>query len=254
MPSSNVASMCYESLPRTLNKASESDSRSSREPRACGTGPRLLIDDQGVLLRYSALTGGQIQFYAATAGRETATLVALNLSGPVESRNFPPPPMNQLAQLVPLQESSLALVGTLLTVSLTPITVDTAPAPGRASEALTTVAFAPRRLVHLKVVCDRDFGPAVAVELSRPEPSCCGRAAHEPGRIVPRTMGLRPHADRSPGHFRIALEVETRDFEISMGHITIGENRHVEVDPSAPAAIDLNPEIGMVTIHPCGGI
>ena len=61
-------------------------------------------------LTFSALTGGQIQFYAATAGREVATLVDLSLGGETQ----PPPPANNLAQLVPLQQSSLAVVGTLL--------------------------------------------------------------------------------------------------------------------------------------------
>ena len=39
-------------------------------------------------LTFSALTGGQIQFYAATAGREAATLVDLSLGGETQ----PPPP------------------------------------------------------------------------------------------------------------------------------------------------------------------
>ena len=36
-------------------------------------------------LAFSALTGGQVQFYAATAGRESAELVALSLSVEVET-------------------------------------------------------------------------------------------------------------------------------------------------------------------------
>ena len=43
-------------------------------------------------LAYSALTGGQIQFYAATAGREVATLVDLSLGGETQ----PPPSTNNL--------------------------------------------------------------------------------------------------------------------------------------------------------------
>ena len=39
-------------------------------------------------LAFSALTGGQVQFYAATAGREVATLVDLSLGGETQ----PPPP------------------------------------------------------------------------------------------------------------------------------------------------------------------
>jgi hypothetical protein len=65
-------------------------------------------------LAFSALTGGQIQFYAATAGREAATLVTLSL----DAETQPPPPTNNLAQLVPLQQSSLAVVGTLLVTTI----------------------------------------------------------------------------------------------------------------------------------------
>ena len=65
-------------------------------------------------LAFSALTGGKIQFYAATAGREGATLVDLPLDLSLGGETQPPPPTNNLAQLVPLQQSSLAVVGTLL--------------------------------------------------------------------------------------------------------------------------------------------
>ncbi len=71
-------------------------------------------------LAFSALTGGQVQFYAATAGRESAELVALSLgietgqiSTTVETFS-----QNEVAQLVPLHESSLPLVATLLTLTI----------------------------------------------------------------------------------------------------------------------------------------
>jgi len=71
-------------------------------------------------LAFSALTGGQIQFYAATAGQEAATLVALSLSGEPQPQTaeLPSPSTNNLAQLVPLQQSSLAVVGTLLVTTI----------------------------------------------------------------------------------------------------------------------------------------
>jgi len=68
-------------------------------------------------LAFSALSGGQVQFYAATAGQEYATLVALSLSGETLAQS-PPGTINNVAQLVPLNESSLALVGTLLTLTI----------------------------------------------------------------------------------------------------------------------------------------
>jgi hypothetical protein len=59
-------------------------------------------------LAFSGLTGGQVQFFAATAGLEEAIPLALTI---------PPGPPN-VAQLVPLNASSLSLVGTLLIVSV----------------------------------------------------------------------------------------------------------------------------------------
>ena len=90
-------------------------------------------------LAFSGLTGGQIQFYAATAGREAATLVDLSLGGEAQSEAaaLPSPSTNNLAQLVPLQQSSLAVVGTLLVtmiespgaeVNLSPVETETTTA------------------------------------------------------------------------------------------------------------------------------
>ena len=71
-------------------------------------------------LAFSALTGGQVQFYAATAGRESAELVALSLGGDVPIIGaFPLPPTIGVAQLVALNESSLPLVATVLTLTIT---------------------------------------------------------------------------------------------------------------------------------------
>ena len=59
-----------------------------------------------------ASTGGQVQFYAATEGREAAVLVALSLGGELgPTAGAAARPRIAVAQLVPLQESSLALVG-----------------------------------------------------------------------------------------------------------------------------------------------
>ncbi len=68
---------------------------------------------------FAGLSGGAVQFYAATDGREAAALVALSLGGEIAPVNtlFPSPTV-AVAQLVPLQESSLALAGTLLIVTI----------------------------------------------------------------------------------------------------------------------------------------
>ena len=72
-------------------------------------------------LAFSTVTGGQVQFYAATAGRESAELVSLSLgietgttgsSGGTQTGN-------QGAQLVALNETSLPLVATVLTLTIT---------------------------------------------------------------------------------------------------------------------------------------
>jgi len=71
-------------------------------------------------LAFSALTGGQVQFYAATAGRESAELVALSLGIETAtiSSSTATSSANPVAQLVPLSESSLPLVATVLTLTI----------------------------------------------------------------------------------------------------------------------------------------
>jgi FG-GAP-like repeat len=72
-------------------------------------------------LAFSALTGGQVQFYAATAGRESAELVALSLGieTGLSSSSDASFAASSLAQLVPLSASSLPLVATVLTFTIT---------------------------------------------------------------------------------------------------------------------------------------
>lgn len=91
-------------------------------PFSTGTDPELPNPTD---LAFSALTGGEVQFYGATEGREAAVLVALSLvseTAPEEPSPSPSPPaapsLNTVAQLVPLQESSLALVGSLLITTI----------------------------------------------------------------------------------------------------------------------------------------
>jgi hypothetical protein len=71
-------------------------------------------------LAFVSLNGEQVQFFAATEGLEAAALVALSLgAGEISSISAPASPASSgVAQLVSLQESSLALVGTLLTLTI----------------------------------------------------------------------------------------------------------------------------------------
>ncbi len=72
-------------------------------------------------LAFSTLTGGQVEFYAATAGRESAELVSLSLGfeaspaiGPLASS----PSTSTVVQLVSLHDTSLPLVATVLTLTI----------------------------------------------------------------------------------------------------------------------------------------
>ncbi len=94
-------------------------------------------------LAFASLSGGQVQFYAATQGQEAAALVALSLGGGEISAisALASPASSGVAQLVPLQESSLALVGTLLT-----LTIDSSAGETEALAAIAVSAAAPASL------------------------------------------------------------------------------------------------------------
>ncbi len=94
-------------------------------------------------LAFASLSGGQVQFYAATEGQEAAALVALSLGGGEISAisALASPASSGVAQLVPLQESSLALVGTLLT-----LTIESSSGETEALGAIAVSAAAPASL------------------------------------------------------------------------------------------------------------
>ncbi len=86
-------------------------------------------------LALDVLTGNLLQFFVGTEGVETATLLAFEMSGEDASDGggvtVPvPPPVQQVARLQPLGESSLALIATLLSV-----TTDTTPGGSEATNA-----------------------------------------------------------------------------------------------------------------------
>jgi hypothetical protein len=93
-------------------------------------------------LAFASLTGGQVEFYAATAGCDAATLVALNLTGETLAQALSASALasvNNVAQLVPLSESSVALVTTFLTLT---ISTSTTELEGRSADTDATFAFA----------------------------------------------------------------------------------------------------------------
>jgi hypothetical protein len=100
-------------------------------------------------LVYAGLAGGQVQFYGASEGREAAALVALSLGGEIAPALAPVAPATPaVAQVVPLQESSLALVGTFLITTLpsptTEVNLESAE-----SEVATTVTVSAAASVSL---------------------------------------------------------------------------------------------------------
>ncbi len=88
-------------------------------------------------LVYAGLAGGDVQFYAASSGREAAALVALSLGGEIAPITPPPSPTPTVAQLVPLQESSLALVGTFLVTTLPSSAIELSLGPAETEVAPT---------------------------------------------------------------------------------------------------------------------
>jgi hypothetical protein len=87
-------------------------------------------------LVFSALTGSQVDFFAATAGREEAIPLAFDL-GSVTIPGPAPAALTTVAQLVPLRESSLSLVGALLVLTVPTPAGETEPAAG---ESVATTA------------------------------------------------------------------------------------------------------------------
>ena len=91
-------------------------------------------------LAFSALTGGEIQFYAATAGREAADLVSLNLAADTSVQVALPGPSNTFAQLVAFEGSSVPLVATVLTLTIE-VSGDESGLPSGGAENGGTGAF-----------------------------------------------------------------------------------------------------------------
>jgi hypothetical protein len=92
-------------------------------------------------LAFSALTGGSVDFYAATAGRESAELVALSLSVEVATVTgvVGAAPETPTVQLVAVPNDALPLVATVLTLTINVTSQEEIFGPAE-SEALAAVA------------------------------------------------------------------------------------------------------------------
>ena len=115
-------------------------------------------------LALSLLTDDQVEFYAATAGLDAAFLVGFPLGGTAAASG------TAVAQLVPLQESALALVGTLLTLTIETPLVNPGGPETVAAEAAVTVGPGPSVGQGLfSVRGDRGTGGGDAEESSESE-------------------------------------------------------------------------------------
>ena len=95
-------------------------------------------------LAFSSFIGDQVEFYAATEGREAATLLTFLLGGETGSPDTSPAPggIAQVAQLLPLSDSSLPLITTLLILTIETSTAEI-PQGATDAEAAEAVSFLP---------------------------------------------------------------------------------------------------------------
>ena len=128
-------------------------------------------------LAFSALTGGQVQFYAATAGHESAELVALSLSieTSTSSQLATAAAQNTVAQLVALHESSLPLVATVLTLTIT-VSGEEFNLEVAETEATAVAAFLPGTALSAGQGLSSQ-GAAAWGETTVPNQTCRGRVS-----------------------------------------------------------------------------
>jgi hypothetical protein len=126
-------------------------------------------------LVFSALTDRQVQFFAASAGREEAISLAFDLGVPTIPPPDPPAP-HPIPHPVPLNESSLSLAGTLLFVTPQAIEDDSGRAPSD-SMAVTAAGLL--------------TGPAPSLGQSLPGQGS-GAASDDDGTEVPLDAGNGP--------------------------------------------------------------
>jgi hypothetical protein len=137
-------------------------------------------------LAFSALTGGQVQFYAATAGRESAELVALSLGVEHATVTGPSGSSPLSVQLVALTENALPLVATVLTLTINVSSVEPEFGPAE-SEALAVGAFVPGPGISVgqPVLSSRGGGGLTADEPAPTDDSAAGAAGTAPPILAP---------------------------------------------------------------------
>ena len=192
-------------------------------------------------LVYAGLAGGDVQFYAASAGREAAVLIALSLGGEIAPLSPPTPsPTPTVAQLVPLQESSLALVGTFLITTLPSSATEVNLGPAE-TDVATTVALTTAGPVAL--------GQGVAGPSHGGE---TGTGGDEPSaQPEPAKPGAEP-ADASWQQRALGTDEALERFDREHPDLSRPRNEDPETNPSRghgsiPAPAQENPPLGQAT-------
>jgi hypothetical protein len=138
-------------------------------------------------LAFAALSGGQVQFYAATAGREAAELVSLSLGIQTEANAAfgPPPAVETVVELVPLHETSLPLAATVLTLTISASGAELNLGLAEA-ELASVAAFLPGAGIALgqgPAGLSRGGGGLGADELAQPEEAGGSAASPAPAAV-----------------------------------------------------------------------
>ena len=143
-------------------------------------------------LAFSGFSGGELEFYASTAGVEAASLLALSLSGTTATPEVQPAAVAGVASLVSLNENSLALVATFLTVTIESTSIDLAAAT---EESASVAAFLP--------------GPSVSAGQSGPRALSTSGGDTTGALTEDPTETARPETPRSiTGWERLLLELD----------------------------------------------
>ena len=140
-------------------------------------------------LAFSTLTGGEVEFYAATAGRESAELVSLSLGFETSPATGPfalSPSPSTTVQLVSLRDTSLPLVATVLTLTLEISGEGEGLAPAE-SQALLVSANAPGSGISVGqgTVAQRGGGSSATDGSTQTEEAGAGVPATSPSVLAP---------------------------------------------------------------------
>ncbi len=211
---------------------------------------------------FVGLAGGDVEFYGATEGQEAAVLVALSLG--VGTTTSSPP------SLVPLQESSLALVGTLLvvTVESSANNVNLSLAETQAAISFNNVGLGLAETGAAISFSNVNLGPAetgAAISLSSGAPIAVGQSLFGQGSsYATGAAGPEPPAQRDqatagagisspPGWLRFLLGTDEAIERFNREHPDLSQPRsdeppaisptggHSERQPSGPPMQDVWP-------------